>query len=174
MRSIRIPCAALAAVALLGHTAPAAAADDDIRITGCVVRNAGPRVTAERSLLVWSKGDVMLADASARLEGRAVGTSGAIGNVLYWIDDNDDLAKHAGRRVEIVGEVRNELNRGEVEIDRKDDFTEIEFEWEGRDVRARVPNWMLGTVQDDAEFDVVVRRVDVEDVHVITGGAPCP
>jgi hypothetical protein len=162
-----LSAAALALACTVVDTAQAAAADDAITITGCVARTA-PTVPGERSLLVWSRGNVMLTAATARVDAGPVGTSGRESSrILYWIDDEDDLAKYAGQHVEIVGEVNDELEKGEIEIDRKDDYTEIEFEWDGKDVTARVPTWMIG---DDDDFEVVVRRVDVETVRVVTGG----
>jgi hypothetical protein len=145
--------------------------DDQITITGCVIRGEH-KTTAPRSLLVWSKGDVYLDAASTAFTPgeRAVGTSGK-GPVFYWIDDEDDMAKHVGKRVEIVGELDDDTEHGELEIDHKDNFTEIEFEWDGKDVKARVPTAWLGAGPDakDTDFNISIRRVDVEKVNVLSG-----
>jgi len=80
------------------------------------------------------------------------------------------VAKHVGQRIEIVGELDDDTEKGEIEIDHMDHFTEIEFEWDGKDVKARVPTTWLGpeTPAKDAEFDIAIRRVDVEKVNVIS------
>ena len=145
--------------------------DDEVTITGCVVRS-DHKMSGPRSLLVWSKGDVYLdaAGTDIRLSERAAATSGKAGPIFYWIDDEDDVAKHVGRRVEIVGELDDDIEKGEIEIDHKDHFTEIEFEWDGKDVKARVPTAWLGpeTKAKDSEFDIRIRRVDVEKVTVLS------
>jgi hypothetical protein len=147
-------------------------ADDQIVITGCVVRAGDDNETGPRTLLVWSKGDVFL-DARATIVkpsqtgGIPVGTTGRAAPVFYWIDDEDDFAKYVGQRVELVGELSDDLDKGEFQVDHKDDgFTEIEIEFDGRDAKALVPSAWLGpaTPARDSEFEITVRRVDVEKV----------
>ena len=169
-----LPAFAVAAVIATPATAQQARAgdkDDQIVITGCVVRT-NHKMSGPRSLLVWSKGDVYLdaAGTDIRPPERAIGTSGKPGPMFYWIDDEDDFAKHVGKRVEIVGELNDEIDKGEIEVDHKDDFTEIEFEWDGTDVKARVPSAWLGpdTPAKDSDFDIAIRRVDVEKVTVVS------
>ena len=170
-----LPVTALALACSVVNTAEAAAADDKITITGCVVPAPPAGVITAPSFLVWSESGVMMTDVVARLERDApIGTSGFGFPTLLWIDDEDDVAKYAGRYVEVRGEVSRELETGEIEVDDKDNFVEIEFEWEGDDVKARMPKHLFaGRDVDDVNFDVVVRRIDVEDVRVITGGPAC-
>jgi hypothetical protein len=169
--------AALALAAALATPAvaqqrPAGDRDDQIVMTGCVVR-ADQKLSGPRSLLVWSEGDVYL-DAVAsdiKLSERAVGTAGTAGApIFYWIDDNDDLAEFAGKRVEIVGELSDDVEKGEIEVEQKGAFTEMKFEWEGKDITARVPSQWLGpdTKGKNAEWDINIRRVDVEKVTVLS------
>ena len=86
-------------------------------MTGCVVRT-DHKMSGPRSLLVWSKGDVYLDAAGTDIKPteRAIGTSGKPGPVFYWIDDEDDFAKHVGKRVEIVGELNDDIDEGEIEV----------------------------------------------------------
>jgi hypothetical protein len=79
------------------------------------------------------------------------------------------LVKHAGQRVEIVGELSSELDKGEFEVEHKGPFTEIEFDVGSREAKVQVPSSWLGplTPGKDAEFDVVVRTVDVEKVTAL-------
>ncbi len=83
--------------------------DDQFVITGCVMRGLDARTAEPHSMMVWSKGDVYLSSPTARTRpseaARPVGTAGAPGSVFYWLDDEDDFARYAGQRVEIVGEL---------------------------------------------------------------------
>jgi hypothetical protein len=92
--------------------------------------------------------------------------------VFYWIDDENDFAKFAGQRVEIVGELSDALSDAEIQIKQDGAFTEIEFDAGGREATARIPTAWLGpsTRGRDVEVDVSVRTVDVEDVTVM---GPC-
>jgi hypothetical protein len=92
--------------------------------------------------------------------------------VFYWIDDENDFSKHAGHEVEIVGEISDELKNGEFEVENRGAFTELEFEVGGRETKVMVPSaWLSSqTPGKDAEFNIVVRTVDVEKVTPI---GPC-
>ena len=158
------------ATAPLAAQAPAGDKDDQFVARGCVMKTTDIRADVPQSLFLWSRGDVYLAYPDTRFRptetGRPVGTSGTLTPVFYWIDDENDFAKYAGQRVEIVGELSDDLAKGEIEIEPKDGFTEIEFDVKGRSATARVPSDWLGPSRgaQDAEFDVVVRTVDVEKV----------
>jgi hypothetical protein len=98
----------------------------------------------------------------------AVGTAAAVANVFYWLDDDDALKPHVGHRVEIEGDVKGDVKRGEMEIDRKDNWTEIEVKASGREMKARVPNAsVIAGPHSDREIDVLVRRVDVDKVRML-------
>jgi hypothetical protein len=146
--------------------------DDQFVATGCVMPVGDFRSSGLQSLFVWSRGDVYLAFPDVRFRpsdsARPVGTTGAV-PVFYWIDDENDFARHAGRQVEIVGELSDELARGEIEFDHDGEFTEIEFDAGRREATARIPTSWLGpqTQGKDREFDVLVRTVDVEKVTVL-------
>ena len=47
---------------------------------------------------------------------------------------------HIGHQVEVDGDLKGDLQDGQIKIDRKDQWTEIEVESDGRDMKARVPN----------------------------------
>ena len=141
--------------------------DDDITIRGCV-RNTDVRNRLPINMLVWSRGDIMLAAATS-LGSHRVGTAGVAGRVLYWLEDEDDLTKHVGQMIEVKGELKD-LETGEVEIKREDDFfTEIELDLDGKEEKARVPTaWLRGTGADrDQKFEIAARRVDVDEVRVL-------
>lgn len=174
MSGVRMLCVvATAAVAL--SVSPRAAAGETIAFTGCVVSAPAQNVSVPNPLLlVWSEEDMVLTDVAVQFQSAGpVGTSGrAPGHVLYWLDDDaDDVAKYAGRRVQVIGTIDEEYGRGEVEIDEQDGFVEIEVDFDGEETKARMPRWMFGTHPIDAEFDVLVREVDVREVNLLP--APC-
>jgi hypothetical protein len=153
---------------------PAGDKDAQAVITGCV-QPSGYRDTAgPRSLIVWSKGDVYFETATVQTKPseHAVATAGDRHTMFYWIDDENDFAKHAGQQVEIVGEISGELKKGEFETEPKGAFTEIEFGVEGRETKVLLPSaWLSSqTPAREAEFDIVLRTVDVEKVNVL---GPC-
>jgi hypothetical protein len=155
---------------------PAGDKDDQFVITGCVMRSQDARTAEPHSMMVWSKGDVYLSSPSVRVKpsetARPIGTSGAPGTTFYWLDDEDDFAKYAGQRVEIVGELSDEIDRGEIEMEASGAFTEVEFEAGGREAKARIPTSWFGpaTRGKDLEADIVFRTVDVEKVNPL---GPC-
>jgi hypothetical protein len=142
---------------------------DNITLTGCVVP-AGQNVISP-SMLIWSRGEIMLAGVSAAAEApvNAVGTGGVSGRVFYWLDDGEDLRKHIGQRVEIKGDLED-FEEGEIRVERDGGFTEIELDIDGHEEKVRVPTAWLGAAPDDAEFTIVAREVDVDDIRVL---GPC-
>ena len=144
---------------------------DNITITGCLARVTGSPSIAPSSL-VWSRGDLMLASAAAAGANVAVpvGTTGVNGRVFYWLDEEEDLAKYIGKNVRIRGEV-DDFEKGEIEIDRDGDYAEVKLEFDGKEEELRIPMTFLGRgIRDDVEFDIVARKVDVDDVDVL---GPC-
>jgi hypothetical protein len=151
--------------------------DDQIVISGCVMRGIEHNTQGPRSMLVWSKGDVYLETATTQFKpadtiDTPIGTGGAHAPVFYWIDDEDDFGKYLGSQVEIVGELRDRLKKGAVELRKKGAFTEIEFDAGGKEAKARVPSQWLApdTPSKNSRFDVIVRTVDVETVTPL---GPC-
>jgi hypothetical protein len=176
---------ALAAVLLsptLGMDSVAARANDKVKITGCVIRTNDQGSGGNRSLVVWSGGDVVFSNAVVEFEpasdskevAKVVGTSGGGVPIFYWLDDDDDLETHVGQSVELTGELDDDFESGEIKFDRKGEFTEIEFEVNGKDVTARVPTAMLVNAEDkdndkgDRKYNIVVRRVDVGEVKMLS------
>ena len=96
------------------------------------------------------------------------GTTGVFTNIFYWLDKDDDLVPHVGHQVKIEGDLKGELRDGQIKIDRKDQWTEIEVESDGRDMKARVPNAsVVAGPNADRKMAVLVRRVDVNKVRML-------
>ena len=137
---------------------------DNVTLTGCVV----PTSQSSRPTLIWTRGEIMLAgvDAAAGAPTNPIGTAGVSGRVFYWLDNDEDLRKHIGQRVEIKGELED-FEEGEIQVKRDGAFTDIELEIDGHTEKARVPTAWLGTAPDEAEFKIVAREVDVDDIRVL-------
>jgi hypothetical protein len=137
--------------------------DDDITIRGCVGR-VQPGSVSTTQMLVWTRGDIMLSNASAIRSGQLAE------RVFYWLDDDEDLSKHVGQMIEVEGDL-GDFEKGEVDIEKDGDFTEIELKLAGETEKARVPTKWLSEPRGEGEFDIVARKIDVDDVRVL--GA-CP
>ena len=138
------------------------AVDDDFVITGCLTESRAPTVVAP-STLVWTRSDIMLAAAEARPDAVPM-----TGRVFYWLDDDEDLGKYRGRRVEIRGELED-FEKGKVELDRHKDYTKVKLSLKGHTEEAKVPTAWLNpdAGRHDEEFQIVARRIDVKKVKVL-------
>jgi hypothetical protein len=93
------------------------------------------------------------------------------GRLIYWLDD-EDLRERVGQEVEIEGDLKD-IKKGEMEVEQHDDYTTIQLKFSGKEERIRVPTpWLssIGRDDDKREYQVVVQRVDVDDVRVL---GPC-
>jgi hypothetical protein len=162
--------ATVASTAAAQQPKPAGDKDDQVVIRGCVMKSGAHNSSGPRTLLVWSRGDVYLDSAAIDIKpSERGGAAQPAVPVFYWLDDEDDFAKHAGKRVEIVGELGDELRKGELEIDHKDDYTKVEFKLGSKELSARIPTAWLGPApKKDSEIDILVRPVDVEKVNVLS------
>jgi len=136
--------------------------DDDVTIRGCVVR-AERYTPAEKVPLVWGRNEMLVSMSDPMgLRGR---TDNNAGRLFYWLDD-EDLTKHVGKMVEIKGDLKD-VEKGEVEVDRKDDYTTIELKFDGKTEKARIPTpWFRsGGPSNDKDYQVVVQRIDVDGVR---------
>jgi hypothetical protein len=136
--------------------------DDDITIRGCVTRGASTTFTGN-SILAWTRSDIMLSNAMAAQTGQAHGVTD---RVFYWLEEDDDLSKHVGQMVEVKGDL-GDFKKGEVEIDRDGDFTDIKLKLGGKTEKARVPTSWLGASAKDGEVDIITRKIDVDGVKVL-------
>jgi hypothetical protein len=145
-----------------------AAADDAVKLSGCVVRAEDgdgyllinvPRIPA------GAPGAPAEPVAAATT---TIGTTGVFTNIFYWLDKDDDLMPHIGHQVQVEGDLKGDLKDGQIKIDRKAQWTEIEVESDGRDMKARVPNASIVAGPDaDRTLPVLVRRVDVSTVKML-------
>lgn len=152
------------AVAILA-AANGAAADDDIRLSGCLVRGQdgkGYLMTNVPGEAAWQRpGDAIVIPGP-------VGTSGTVTSILYWLEKKDGLDNHVGHYIEIEGKLQGDLRDGQIKITPKDEWTEVEVEADGKSLKARVPRSVL-IIPDkgDRKLDVLVRRVEPQRVRML-------
>jgi len=154
-------------------SAPAQRSGDDkkdVTITGCVVKGDGGYVLT----------NVAEETAAAAVAGglpSAPQPKGTVlpGRVLYWLHDDDDLAEHAGQKVEVQGELKGDIERGNISAEREGGQIELEFKVEGdKKVTIKVPNvpptvGTSGTITDkETDIPYIVRRIDVDKVKMIS------
>jgi len=162
MTRLGIALSAAVTLAGLGTATNSAADDKKFVIRGCVTDATAPTVVAP-STFVWSRSDIMLAAAEARSTAVPLRD-----RIFYWLDDDEDLTKYRGQRVEIIGELED-FEKGKVEIDRKDDYTKVKLHLDGKTEEAKVPSSWLNEWANakDQKFDIVARRIDVKKVKVV-------
>ncbi len=149
---------------LLTMAAASVAADSE-KITGCLVKGEGGYLIVNPPMAPAST-----TTQRQPAEPGTVGTAGVYANVFYWLDDDDSLKPHVGHRIEVEGEIEGDVKEGEIKIDRKDQWTEIKIESDGRDMKAQVPNASVAAGRnagEDQKIDVLVKRIDVEKVKML-------
>jgi hypothetical protein len=150
------------------QAAPYPPAGDEIKLSGCLIRGEGDGgylLTNAPSDPAWLKGE------DRQVAPSAVGTTGTFTTIFYWLDGHGDLNEHVGHRVEIEGDLKGQLKEGEIKTDRKDQWTEVTVSFDGRTMKARVPHTSIVPAADrdrDRKSDILVRRVNVEHVHMLT------
>jgi hypothetical protein len=192
-------CAVAALAAGLGTTAiaqqaaavgatPVPAGDDkEVTITGCVVKGddgyvlstVGEAVTVQTSrTTVGTSGTTTTTTTTTTPATPVIPPSSQ--RYIYWLDDDDDLLeKHAGRRVEVRGEIEGDIERGEISVEREDNMIELEIKAKGEKITVKLPDTpatnatAVGTsgmvTDDEKDFPFKVRKFDVESVKVVEG-----
>jgi hypothetical protein len=158
--ALLLAAVAAASIARLSATEIAA---DPIKLSGCLVRgeSGGFLLTNGSNQPAWQRADQSVAPG-------AVGTTGSVATIFYWLRNDDDLKSHVGHRVEVTGELKSESEDGQIKIDRKDDWTEVEIKADGDTLKARLPHMSVVPLGDgDRKVPVVVRKVDVDKVTML-------
>jgi hypothetical protein len=151
----------------LGSVVTTAAADKDIKLSGCLVRGedgGGYLLTNAPGESVWDKA------RDVPIEPGPAGTTGRMGSVFYWLDNNGDLKEHIGHQVDIEGELKGDLNEGQIKVDRKANWTEMEVKSGERTLKARVPQSLFvypaSSRDSNPKVNVLVRKVDVKKISM--------
>lgn len=162
---MRFPILTWAIALVMVVAARGAAADDEIRLSGCLVRGQdgdGYLLTNVPGEAAWQRpGDAIVAPGP-------VGTSGTVASVLYWLEKKDGLDDHVGHYVEVEGILQGDLKDGQIKVKPKDQWTEVEIDADGKSMKAQVPRSVL-IIPDrgDSKLDVLVRRVEPQRVRML-------
>jgi hypothetical protein len=153
---------AIACAGLLAAAQPLRAADE-VTLTGCLVKAEGN----DGYLVTNTPAEpAMVGTAGSAVRPDAFGGVGSFSTIVYWLEDDDDLSAHVGHRVEVVGDVKGELKDGEIKVDRKDRWTELELKADGKTLKANVPHASV-VAGKDGKTSILVRRVGVEKVKML-------
>jgi hypothetical protein len=142
--------------------------DKHVKLTGCLVKGEG-----DEGYLVTNlpSEPASTSPAGTRVTPSSVGTTGVYETIFYWLEDDNGLERHVGHRVEIEGQLKGDPKGGAIELDRKDDWTEVTVRSDGKKMKALVPNASLFPASGrdkDRKVNAVVRRVDVDHVRMIS------
>ena len=142
----------------------------DVTITGCVVKGDGGYVLSD----VLPENSAAAAVAGTPSTPQPAGTV-MPGRVLYWLHDDEDLAEHAGQKVEVRGELEGDIEKGNISAEREGGLIELEFKIEGdKKVTVKLPEvpatiGTSGAVGDrEKDFAFLVRKIDVDSVKMIS------
>ena len=159
--------AATVTVAGINTSVQAAGGDEKIKLNGCLVKAEGD----DDYLITNLPSEPGSSTADRTPTTSAIGTAGSYSTVFYWLRNDDDLKKHVGHRVEIEGDLKGDIKEGEIKLDRKDNWTELEVKSDGDSMKAKVPNAYIfpdPTRDKDRKISTMVRRVDVEHVKMLS------
>ena len=147
------------------------AADRSVKLSGCLVRGEGD---GAGYLLTNAPTEPWLSAPGKQFAPSVLGTSGDYATIFYWLDGHDDLRHHIGHKVEVEGDLRDDVKDGEITTERKENWTELTVKADGRTLKAKVPNSSIfpaSSRDKERKSDILVRRVDVERVRML--GATC-
>ena len=108
--------------------------DDKVTLVGCVIKGDGGYVLSSMT-------DLLAPSSTGSAANTVTSASNVAGRTYYWLSDDHDLNDHAGRKVEVVGKLEKEIDKGKISVEQEGGMTEIEFKADGeRKVTIKVPN----------------------------------
>jgi hypothetical protein len=165
--SIGLFVATMVVVAGINTSVTARSGDEKVKLNGCLVKAEGD----DDYLITNLPSEPGSSTADRNPTTSAIGTAGAFSTVFYWLKNDDDLKKNVGHRVEIEGDVKGDIKEGEIKLDRKDNWTELEVKSDGDTLKAKVPNSYIfadPTRDKDRKMSTLVRKVDVDHVKMLS------
>ena len=142
-------------------------ADDRVTLVGCVIKGDG-------GSLLSSIGDTWDATSAGSAAATVTSASKVAGRIFYWLDGDNDLEDHAGRKVEVVGKLDKEIDNAKISVEREDRMVEIEFKADGeRKVTVKVPETPAsvgtsGSLSDrESTHRIVILKIDVKSIKVL-------
>jgi hypothetical protein len=153
-------------------TTARATGDNEVTLTGCVVKGEGGYVLTNIAQETAAAAVTGTTEEMAR-KNRDAGIAGPA-QVIYWLEDDDELEEHAGQKVEVRGELEGEIEKGKISVEREEGMVEVEFKVEDeKTITVKLPptHTPVGTAGavTDREVDIpyVVRKIDVDSVKTI-------
>jgi len=141
--------------------------DDKVTLIGCVIKGDGGYVLSHLA----PRWDSSPSDWPAAT---VTSASNVAGRIFYWLSGDDDLDEHAGRKVEVVGKLEDEIDKGRIAVERKAGMVEIEFKADGeRKITVKLPEvpaaiGTSGPVADrEKTYRATIRKIDVKSVKVL-------
>jgi hypothetical protein len=129
----------------------ASGTQERVTVTGCAVKADG--------------------DGDGFLLANAVGQGK---RMLYWLDDDDDeVKKLMGQLVEVTGDIKGEVKRAEIEIERENGIIELDIKSGGRKATVKLPEGAsaVGSSQSikarEVELEYDVRNLEVKSAKSI-------
>lgn len=167
---------------------PVPAGDNEVTLTGCVVKGddgyvlstIGEGFTVEQTRTTVATGGTTTTTTTTTTSEPTPAIPPAGQRYLYWLHDDEDLLEqHAGRRVEVRGELEGDIDHGEIEIEREDGMIELEIKAKGEKITVKLPDTAAanrsavgtsGMVTDEPkDIPFAVRKLDVKAVKVVAG-----
>ncbi len=158
-------------VSMFVAASPIRAQDKSVKLSGCLIRGEGDDAGY---LLTNHPAEPSLSVSDKQVTPSALGTSGNYATIFYWLYGDDDLKEHIGHRVEVEGDLKGDVKDGEIEVDRKDKWTDVTVKADGRTMKVQVPHTSIFPASNrdkERKGEILVRRVDVERVRML--GASC-
>ena len=172
VRRLAVPALLLCAFIFTNAVTASAgrAADKVVKLSGCLIRGEGDG----GYLLANPPTEPWLNSPGKQVTPSVLGTSGDYATIFYWLDNHDDLRQHIGHKVEVEGDLKDDVKDGEIKTERKENWTEVTVKADGRTMKAQVPNTSIFPASErdkTRKGSILVRRVDVERVRML--GATC-
>ena len=157
-----------------GPNGPGIALSDKVVLTGCVVKGDDGFLLSEAVPVTTTSTTTVATPAGTTGITTTTTTTPPAPRMLYLLDDDDKkLDGHSGHKVEITGEVKGDVEKGEVKVERDNGMAKLEIKSDGRKVKAVLPEMpaAIGTAGGDkkkVELDYLVRKLDVKSVKMIS------
>jgi hypothetical protein len=92
--------------------------------------------------------------------------------MLYWLDDDDDeVKKLMGQFVEVTGDIKGEVKRAEIEIERENGMIEFDIKSGGRKATVKLPEGSSAVGASvkarEVELEYDVRKLEVKSAKSI-------
>ena len=171
--------------AAVGTTPVPTGDDKEVSITGCVVKgedgyvlsSIGEAVTVQTTRTTVGTSGTTTTTTTTRTPAASV-VPAPDQRYIYWLDDDDDLIEeHAGQRVEVIGKIEGDIERGEIEVERENNMIELEIKAKGEKITVKLPDTPAtnatatgtsGVVTDHPQdIPFKVRKFDVKKVKML-------